>query len=62
MAKVAFQGVKGAFSEDAVAIFFSDAETLPQPDFESVFRAVERGRRTTAWYRWRTPWKVRSRS
>jgi len=41
--KVAFQGERGAFSEDAVARFFGDVEAIPCPDFESVFRAVERG-------------------
>ncbi len=43
MARVAFQGVEGAFSEDAVALFFHEVQTLPCPDFESVFRAVEQG-------------------
>ena len=43
MVRVAFQGVKGAFSEDAVASCFTDPETLPLPDFEGVFRAVEQG-------------------
>jgi len=43
MARVAFQGVEGAFSEDAVALFFQEVQTLPCPDFESVFRAVEQG-------------------
>ena len=41
---VAFQGVKGAFSEDAAARFFGEVATLPCPDFESVFRAVDEGR------------------
>jgi prephenate dehydratase len=43
MSRVAFQGVQGAFSEDAAASFFKDMGTMPCPDFESVFRAVERG-------------------
>lgn len=43
MSRVAFQGVQGAFSEDAVASFFPDSEAVPCPDFESVFRAVDRG-------------------
>lgn len=43
MSRVAFQGVKGAFSEDAAASFFPGVDTMPCPDFESVFRAVERG-------------------
>lgn len=41
---VAFQGVKGAFSEDAVTKFFGDcAKTLACSDFESVFRSVDHG-------------------
>jgi len=43
MSRVAFQGVQGAFSEDAAAAFFPSMATMPCPDFESVFRAVERG-------------------
>jgi prephenate dehydratase len=43
MTTVAFQGVQGAFSEDAAAAFFPGAGSLPCPDFESVFRAVEKG-------------------
>ena len=43
MTRVAFQGVQGAFSEDASASFFPGMGTMPCPDFESVFRAVERG-------------------
>lgn len=43
MTRVAFQGVRGAFSEDAIARFFQDVEVVPCPDFESVFRAVDRG-------------------
>ncbi|MBI0583460.1 MAG: prephenate dehydratase [Methanomassiliicoccus sp.] len=43
MTRVAFQGERGAFSEDAVAAFFPQAEAVPCPDFESVFRAVDRG-------------------
>jgi len=43
--KAAFQGVRGAFSEDAISNYFGDeAEPLPCPDFASVFRAVEEGR------------------
>ncbi|WP_201798868.1 prephenate dehydratase [Methanomassiliicoccus luminyensis] len=45
MIRVAFQGVKGAFSEDAIVQFFGEkAESVPCPDFESVFRAVDQGR------------------
>lgn len=43
MTKIAFQGERGAFSEDAVRRFFGEAEVLPCPDFDSVFKAVERG-------------------
>jgi len=42
--RVAFQGERGAFSEDAVARCFGDVETVPCPDFDSVFRAVIDGR------------------
>ena len=41
--RVAFQGERGAFSEDAVVRYFGSAATLPYPDFDSVFRAVEEG-------------------
>jgi prephenate dehydratase len=44
MLRVAFQGERGAFSEDAVARFFGEVETVPCPDFDSVFRAVDEGR------------------
>ncbi len=44
MVTVAFQGVEGAFSQDAVDLFFPGSNALPSPDFESVFRAVEAGR------------------
>ncbi|NLI73543.1 MAG: prephenate dehydratase [Euryarchaeota archaeon] len=40
MVRVAFQGVRGAFSEDAATRFFGEIDTLPCVDFESVFRAV----------------------
>ena len=45
---VAFQGVRGAFSEDAAARFFGETPTLPCPDFDSVFRAVNDGRAARA--------------
>ena len=39
---VAFQGEKGAFSEDACFKYFGDqVGTVPFPDFQSVFEAVE---------------------
>ncbi|MBM3166673.1 MAG: prephenate dehydratase [Chloroflexi bacterium] len=40
MAKVAFQGERGAFSEDAVITFFSDAESVPYRSLGEVFEAV----------------------
>ncbi len=45
MINVAFQGVRGAFSEDAVYQFFGEGTgTVACPDFESVFREVDSGR------------------
>ncbi len=42
--KVAFQGVEGAYSEEALRQFFgAEAEALPCPRFEDIFVAVERG-------------------
>ena len=39
----AFQGEKGAYSEDACFKYFGDGvQTRPFPDFQSVFEAVER--------------------
>jgi prephenate dehydratase len=40
MLKAAFQGERGAFSEDAVISFFGDIETLPCRNFSRVFEAV----------------------
>jgi len=40
MVKVAFQGERGAFSEDAVAAFFKDAEVCSHHSFRDVFEAV----------------------
>jgi len=42
MAKVAFQGERGAFSEDAVITFFGDAELSPSRYIGDVFEAVLR--------------------
>ena len=40
--KVAFQGMKGAYSEDACYAYYSiDVETIPYPTFSEVFEAAE---------------------
>lgn len=44
MRGVAFQGERGAFSEEAAARLFPDATMLPQPSFAEVFAAVADGR------------------
>ena len=44
MAVVAFQGERGAFSEEAAAAIYPDAEMLPLPSFADVFAAVADGR------------------
>ncbi|HUL39775.1 MAG TPA: prephenate dehydratase [Methanomassiliicoccales archaeon] len=42
--KIAFQGVHGAFSEDAVFSYFHDeVEAIPCNEFEEVFELVEKG-------------------
>jgi chorismate mutase/prephenate dehydratase len=42
--KVAFQGVHGAFSEDAVYSYFQgEVDTVPCNEFEEVFEKLERG-------------------
>jgi len=41
--RVAFQGERGAFSEDAVISFFSNAETVPYKSFSDVFDVVHQG-------------------
>lgn len=43
MVKVAFQGERGAFGEDAVINFFKDAELLTCRHLEEVFAAVSKG-------------------
>jgi prephenate dehydratase len=43
MPKVAFQGEKGAFSEEAVLRFFGDAEPVPRRSIRDVFDSVVRG-------------------
>jgi prephenate dehydratase len=44
MTRVAFQGVPGAYSEQAIYQFFGkDAESVPLRTFEEIFFAVERG-------------------
>ncbi len=46
---VAFQGEKGAYSEDACFKYFGDSvHTMPFPDFQSVFEAVEQDKVTHA--------------
>ena len=39
--RIAFQGEKGAFSEEALRAFHADAEGVPSPSFEKVFEALE---------------------
>jgi len=39
--RVAFQGETGAFSEEALRVFFADAEGAPMQSFEKVFEALE---------------------
>jgi len=41
---VAFQGETGAFSEEAVESLFPDATPAPQPSFDEVFEALQKGR------------------
>ncbi|MBM4432300.1 MAG: bifunctional chorismate mutase/prephenate dehydratase, partial [Chloroflexi bacterium] len=44
MAKVAFQGEKGAYSEEAIQQFLgAGAETVPCRSLEDIFAAVESG-------------------
>lgn len=49
MPTVAFQGVRGAFSENAIIQFFGpDTPTLPCPSLEGIFQAVETGQANLA--------------
>jgi prephenate dehydratase len=42
--RVAFQGERGAFSEEAaVRLFGEDIELVPRPSFEALFSAVDEG-------------------
>ncbi len=42
--RVAFQGERGAYSEEAVVLLFGDVEVLPCPSLRDVFDAVASGR------------------
>jgi chorismate mutase / prephenate dehydratase len=45
--RVAFQGVKGAYSEDAAFTYFGEGvETMPCQEFADLLEAVDRGRAT----------------
>jgi len=41
--RVAFQGERGAFSEEAVVGLFDDLELVPRPNFESLFDSINDG-------------------
>jgi prephenate dehydratase len=43
MPTISFQGVAGAYSEEAVRQYFADAEAVPCRTFEGIFAAVEQG-------------------
>jgi prephenate dehydratase len=43
MTRVAFQGERGAFSEDAVITFFGNVELIPCRSFTHVFESVTKG-------------------
>jgi prephenate dehydratase len=43
MPTISFQGVAGAYSEEAIRQHFADAEVVPCRTFEGVFAAVEEG-------------------
>ena len=44
MTRVAFQGERGAYSEEATYQFFGpEVETVPCRSFEGIFQAVESG-------------------
>ncbi|MDR7402299.1 MAG: prephenate dehydratase [Armatimonadota bacterium] len=42
--RVAFQGERGAYSEEAVGLLFGEVEVLPCPSLRDVFEAVAAGR------------------
>src|SRR2546428_13370206 len=42
--RVAFQGERGAYSEEAVTHLFGEAEALPRPTLRDVFDTVAAGR------------------
>ena len=48
MIGIAFQGERGAFSEEAAALLFPEGEMLPQPSFADCFAAVVDGTATYA--------------
>ena len=43
MASVAFQGIVGAYSEEAIRQYFPEVETVPRRTFGDLFVAVEQG-------------------
>jgi prephenate dehydratase len=55
--RVAFQGERGAFSEEGAQVLFNDeVETVPCATFELLFSAIKNGR--ADFLRWRTAWPV----
>ncbi|PIQ63651.1 MAG: prephenate dehydratase [Bacteroidetes bacterium CG12_big_fil_rev_8_21_14_0_65_60_17] len=41
--RIAFQGETGAYSEEAAAAFYPDADMVPYPEFDHVFEALSSG-------------------
>ncbi len=41
--RIAFQGERGAFSEDAIDLVMPDAQSVPRPSFRSLFRSIDEG-------------------